>query len=230
MPEHRTPEFKQSPSFREIELIPQWSARIFLDAPYDDFIQTALQAATNSQHHYTGTITRDLATGNVTSFTRTRFPRNKYGPPPTVEECEAGMQYLASVFGVEVTKETHQPSTTRIVLGLYEGQHATGARQETDGPDYSVDEIASQLGMGFIVRPAEVFSVRLASDGSASHYSEESAEIVFPTAEKMRVYELGDAMKQERFSVEDFTDSRGWSYMVETRWCQEPDPINNNWK
>jgi len=220
----QSPEFYKPPTFREIEPIPHWSARIVVDVPYDDFISTTLRAASEAQHRYTGTLTRDAATGNVTSFTRTRFPRNKYGPPPTVEECEAGMLYLGDLFGVEPSKEVHKPGTSRIVLGLYEGQHATGRRGEPEGPDYSVQGVAMRLGAGYSVSPSEVLSVRLATDGSASHYSEELAEIVFPTIDKQHVYDLGDEMKQERFSVEEFSEQGGLSYMVETRWCQEPDP------
>jgi hypothetical protein len=219
----RSPEFYKPPTFREIEPIPQWSARFVVDISYDEFIAKTLRAASDTQHRYTGTLTRDPATGDVTSFTRTRFPRNKYGPPPTIEECEAGMLYLANTFGAEATREVHQPGTSRIVLGLYEGQHATGSRAEPDGPDFSVQDVAAQLGAGFVVSQAEVLSVRLAADGVTSHYSEELAEIVFSTTEKWRVYDLGDAMQQERFSVEDFDEQGGLSYMVETRWCQEPD-------
>lgn len=221
---NRNPEVYRPPTFREIEPIPQWSARIVVDIPYDDFIATTLRAASEAQHRYTGTLSRDPITGNVTSFTRTRFPRKKYGQPPTIQECEAGMLYLGELFGVEPSKESHELGTSRIVLGLYEGQHATGSRGELEGPDYSVQDVAARLGTDFSVTPAEVFSVRLAADGSVSHYSEELAEIVFSTGDKQRVYELGDAMKQERFSVEDFNEQVGQSYMVETRWCQEPDP------
>lgn len=216
-------EFYRSPAFREIEPIPQWSARIIVDVPYTDFIMTTLRAATQARHRYTGTLTRDLKTGNVTSFTRTRFPRNKYGPPPTIKECETGMLYLADIFRAEATREGHELGTSRITLGLYEGQHATGRRAESRGPDHSVQDVAAHLGRNFAVSPAEVLSIRLAADGSASHYSEELAEIIFPTIHKQQVYNLGDQMKQERFSVEDFDEQGGRSYMVETRWCQEPD-------
>lgn len=219
----RGPEFEKPLTFREIEPIPQWSSRMALDLPYSDFIRTALLTAAKIRHRYTGTLSRD-AIGNVTSFTHTRFRRNKYGPPPEIGDCEAGMSRLAAELGSVAAREAYPSGTTRIVLGLYEGQHVTGARTEPDGPDYSVEEVASRLGDGFAVSPAEVFSVRLAPDGSASHYAEELAEVVFPTGEKQRVYLLGDAMKQERFSVEDFAEPQGWSYMVETRWCQEPDP------
>lgn len=131
---------------------------------------------------------------------------------------------MADIFGTEATRETYQPGTSRIVLGLYEGQHAAGSRGEPDGPDYSVQDVAAQLGAGSIVNSAEVLSIRIAADGNTSYYSEELAEIVFPTTDKQRVYSLGDSMKQERFSVEDFDQQGRLSYMVETRWCQEPDP------
>lgn len=219
----RGPEFEKPITFREVEPIPQWSSRMVLDVPYRDFIQTALLTAAEIRHRYTGTLTRDLATGNVTSFTHTRFRRNKYGPPPEIKDCEAGMNHLAVKLGTVAARESYPLGTTRIVLGLYEGQHATGARIEPDGPDYSVEEVAARLGEDFSVSSAEVCSVRLAPDSTTSHYSEEVAEVVFSTGEKHKAYLLGDAMRQERFSVEDFGDP-GWSYMVETRWCQESDP------
>jgi hypothetical protein len=143
--------------------------------------------------------------------------------PPKIETCEKGMSHLGVELGSVAMREVNRPGTSRIVLGLYAGQHTTGARIEPGGPDYSVEEVSTYLGEGFSVSPAEIFVVRLALDGRASYYSEELAEIVFPTSEKGRVCRLGYAMKQERFSVEDFGEP-GRSYMVETPWCQEPDP------
>jgi hypothetical protein len=221
---YRSPESYNRPTFREIEPLPQWSARIPTNVPYDTFVEVVLQAAEATQHRYTGTLTRDPENNNVASFTRTRFPRNKYGPSPTDELCLAGVQYLASKFDVAIERDVQHSGISRIVLGLYEGQHDTGGRNEPDGPDHSVQEVAAWLGAGFSVRPAEVFSIRIGADGRASFYSEEVAEITFPTAQKQRVYDLGDSMKQERFSVEDFYDQGGRAYMVETQWCQDPDP------
>jgi hypothetical protein len=219
-----TPEFNRQPSFREIEPIPQWSARIALDVPYDDFLSIVLATATETQHRYTGTLIRDPASGNVLSFTHTRFRRNKYGEPPSIPACEQGMGDLASKFGTTYEREQLAPGTTRIVLGLYEGQHATGSRAEPDGPDYSIEDVVQALGSEFGVRPAEVFSTRLHPNGSATHYAEELAEVIFPTPLKQQVYLLGHEMKQERFSVEDFAELQGQSYMVETKWCRDPDP------
>lgn len=211
----------KNPTFREIKPIPQWSAKIAINVPYDEFIQTVLLAAAKLKHRYVGTLTRSKS-GNVTSFTHTRFPRKKYGRPPTIKECQRAINYLAVQFSAKAKREVGKSGTSRIVLGLHKGQHATGARNKA--PDYSITYVISKLGRGYGVSLAEVLSVRLEPNGKATRYSEPIVEIILPTTQKLLVYNLGDAMKQERFSAEDFISNGGWSYMVETRYCKEPDP------
>lgn len=193
-----------------------------VDVPYDEFASVVLATARELRHRYTGFLTRDLATDRVTSFTRTRLPRNKYGPPLGIPECEAGIHYLAKKLGTTAAREVLSSGVTRIILGLYQGQHESGVRAESE-PDYSVDDVALRLGPKFDVLPVEVFSVRLGPSGEVSYYSEVSAAVLGPKSQKMLVYNLGDAMKQERFSDEDDIGVGGWSSMIETRWCKEPD-------
>jgi hypothetical protein len=115
------------------------------------------------------------------------------------------------------------------MFGLYEGQHESGARAGAEGPDYSLEDVRQALGRGYLVSPAEVCIIRLNENGEASHYAKERAEelagVVFRSNLKERAYLVGHAMMQERFSVETFTEAQGLSYMVETEWCREPDPI-----
>lgn len=216
----------QDVAFRQIEPIPQWSRRIRLHVPYEHFAHVMYSTAEQTQHRYTGTFERNPGTDNVTSFTHTRFRRNKHGKHPEVEECEEAMRLLAERFGVIPERELVLSGTSRIMLGLYEGQHASGARIKPEGPDYSLEDIEQALGEGYRVRPAEVFSIRLDNEGKASHYGEELASVVFPSELYKKAYLVGHAMVQERFSVETFAEPHGLSYMVETEWCQDPDPAH----
>jgi hypothetical protein len=211
--------------FREINPIPQWSAGFPVDVPYEDFLRTTLTTAAKTGHRYKGILTLHPDTRNVTSFTHTRLPRNKYGQPPTIEACETGMHVLAERLGTTSRREALAPGMSRIVLGLYEGQHATGSRNEPQGPDYSIADVSQALGHNFDVRSGQVLSTRSDPNGDVSYYAEDVATIVFPTIQKTAAYLLGHTMRQERFSVEDFGEPQGISYMVETMWCQEPDPL-----
>lgn len=216
--------YNQPPTFREVAPIAQWSARIGIDVPYDEFEQITLAAAADRGHRYKGVLTRDQQTQHVTSFTHTRFARNKYGPPPEIADCEMGMDYLAAQFGVVQEREILVPGISRAIVGLYEGQHASGARLEPDGADYSIEEVSRLLGPDYHVRPGEVFSVRLEPDGTPSYYAEEIADIRFLSRLKPSVYQLADRMRQERLSIEEFAGPDSMAYMVETRWCTDPDP------
>jgi len=221
----------QDLTFREIRPIPQWSARIEMEVPYDRFLYGITTVAEAFGHRFTGTLTRDPVTNYVTSFTHTRFRRNKHGNPPDISECEKAMRFLAGGFerSGESEREYLAPGLSRIMLGLYEGQHESGARAGSEGPDYSLEDVKEALGPSYLVSPAEVCIIALDAEGKASHYAEERAEelaeVVFRTDLKERAYLVGHAMLQERFSVETFAGPQSVSYMVETAWCREPDPV-----
>ena len=198
----------QEPHFRETEPVALWSARIALQLPYTEFEQTVSRAAQKNGQRYTGFITKDG--GTVTSFTRTRYPRKKYGVA-SIEECQEGMAALADEFGSTLQPEPQQGGF-RVVLGLQEGY-------DNQAPIHSVDEVQHELPTAKIT-PAEVFAVRHTEDGT-SVYTEPVAVIEAPIELIGDVYGIGDRFRQERFTIEDF--EQGIAYVVETRFCTEPD-------
>lgn len=201
--------FERPPYFKETEAVELWSARLDLQLSYAEFEQTVIETAQKSGQRYTGFITKDEQ-GNVTSFTRTRYPRRKYGVA-TLTECHDGMVVLAAELGSILQPDPHQ-SGFRIVLGLLEGY-------DGKAPTHSADEVRQALP-GAKVTPAEVFAVRHTEEGT-SVYTEPVAIVAGPNDLLGDVYLLADSLRQERFTIEDF--DRGIAYVVETRFCTEPD-------
>jgi len=199
----------QVPTFRETEAIALWSAYLTLEVSYEDFEKMTVQVAQDNGQSYSGFITKDNRR-LVTSFTRTRYPRAKYGIV-SIQECEEGMQVLASAFGTTFELDV-QHDGFRVVMGLQEGY-------DVGAPVHAVDEVCLDFP-GAVAFPAEVFAVRQTKSGT-SVYTEPVAVIKASTECMPDAYMLGDRLKQERFTIEDF--GRGISYVVETRFCSEPD-------
>lgn len=195
-------------SFRETEPISLWSARLGLKLPYADFERTIRRVAAYNNQRYTGFIAKDID-GDVTSFTGTRYPRKKYGVA-TIDECRAGMLELANSFGSELQRD--QATGFRVVMGLIEGY-------DNEAAIHTVEEVQRDL-LSARVSSAEVFAIRL-QGGAVSVYTEPVAVIEGPLNLIKDVYLLGDRLRQERFTIEDFDDQV--SYVVETRFCTEPD-------
>ncbi|MEO6761485.1 MAG: hypothetical protein ABI220_03870 [Candidatus Saccharimonadales bacterium] len=196
--------------FKEGKPIKLWSAEVKGNAAYPDFERIVLATATRNKQRYTGYFETDDA-GNVRSFTRTRYPRLKYGVT-SIAECEKGMVELAYDLNFRVNSEGSQ-SGFRVVLGLLEGYDVTS-------PTHTVDEVQSLLGSTILAEGATVFAVRHQTTG-VSIYTEPVAVLRGAMSSLVAVYDLADSLKQERFAVEDFGNRL--SYMVETRYCTESD-------
>lgn len=207
--EHSTADLGPSPFYRETEPIALWSGLIRMNINPRAFEQTVCRAAAVNEQRYTGYITKD-ENGNVTSFTRTRYPRKKYGVS-SIDECMSGMVSLASNLGTELLPDPRR-NGFRVVFGLVEGY-------ETDAPIHSIEEVQSALS-DCAVSPAEVFVV-WPSDDKTPIYREPVAIIDGHLESIKKVYDLADKMKQERITIEDF--EHGVAYVVETRHCTEPD-------
>jgi hypothetical protein len=200
------------------ERVELWSKKLrMFGVDRFSFTDAVRSAAKQRQERYTGFIElNDDPEGmtSVRSFTRTRYPRKKYGIP-TIQECEAGMTFLADTIGgilppSLVTDE--QTQEFRVVLGLLEGYDRSASL-------HNVSEVAGSLPYEQ-VDPAEVFAVRITSD-SLSIYTEPAAIVRGSLSRLGAVHELAEAFHQERYTVEDF--SNGFTYMVETCHCTEPD-------
>lgn len=196
--------------FRETEPVDIWSARLKLHIPYSEFEQAVRSVASRNGQRYTGFVTKDDG-GHVTSFTRTRYPRRMYGVA-SIHECQKGMTELGRELNSEVEADPIAEGF-RVVLGLIEGY-------DPSSPVHSVDEILNELPLATRVTPAEVFATRNTGD-SVSVYTEPVAVIEAPIDLIEDIYRVGDMFRQERFTIEDF--ERGVAYVVETRFCTEPD-------
>lgn len=199
----------ESPTFREMEPIELWSAKLTFTMPYADFEQKVSTIAQRVGQGFTGFISTD-DDGNVTSFTSTRYPRKKYGIA-SLEDCQLKTSALSEELGATLQVEEHNDSI-RVVLGLLEGY-------DSEAPTHDVDEIHQELSEARVT-PAQVFAVRLNEDGT-SVYTEPVAVIETSAHSLNNIYQLADRFKQERFTVEDFNNQT--AHVVETRYCSEPD-------
>lgn len=205
-----SPEFGRARYYKESEPIELWSATMPLPhIPFEVFRSTVVNLTRLNGERYTGFIHRDMD-GFVTDFTRTRYPRKKYGVT-TVAECVAGMWAMADAFDSMVVHDAKQHGI-RVVMGLLEGY-------EEDAPRHSVAEVLHALPDAS-AEAADVFAVRRAESG-VWVYTEPVAVISADSNALHDIYRLGDELRQERFTIEDF--DVGKAYMVETRHCTEPD-------
>lgn len=206
MKEQLTPGNK--PNFKDFEPIKLWSAQITTNVSYSEFERVTKKLSKSSGISITGFLTKDN-NGKVTSFTGTRYPRIKYGVTP-IEDCESIMNTLASELSGEITIQ--KKTGCRVVMGLMEGY-------DDQATKHDAKEVANLLPYADITS-AQVFAVRNTDEG-ISVYTEPVA-IIEANGEYLEdVYLIGDKLKQERFTVENF-DS-GLANIVETRYCTEPD-------
>jgi len=199
----------QSPRFRDTEPVELWSTSFNLSVARYEFEEIMERTVEQTDQGFTGFITSD-ETGNVVSFTVTRYPRSKYGVT-SVDDCEAGVAVLAKEFSTNARPDVDR-SGFRVVMGLQEGYDA-------QSPIHTADEVGKWL-QGASVSSAEVFAIRPTEEG-VSTYTEPVAIIEAPLDMLGEVYDIGDRLRQERFTVEDFEQQM--AHVVETRFCTEPD-------
>jgi hypothetical protein len=121
------------------------------------------------------------------------------------------MKTLADELGSVIERDDHHEGF-RVVLGPLEGY-------DEQGPVHDVAEVQQALPGARVVL-AEVFATRH-TESVCSVYTEPVAVVEAPSDLIGDVYKLGDILKQERFTIEDFM--QGVAYVVETRFCTEPD-------
>lgn len=221
---HMTKSIPNEKAYWSSDVFPAWSATLTFPEnriAYEKFRQNVNCTAQTERHRYTGLITLDPATNQVTSFTRTLYPRKKY-PVPQVDECAIGMTKLGEAFGVLVEPDNMPTNTYRAPLGLYVGQQDTYER----APDHTIDSVQDMLatkGLGSIVTAANVFTVRFGESG-VENYTEPVAVTTGPLAEIDDICDLAVELGQERFTLERFPlGSPPTVQMIETIHCQEPE-------
>jgi len=200
--------------FRNLEPIRLWSGKLRPDIDLADFRRSVGALSAELNESFSGFITQDNE-GRVRTFTRTRYPRKKYGIPE-IEQITASTDTLAKKLGREVTDETRVPKEIfRVVLGLLEGY-------DKSSDLHTIEEVRERLG-GTSLRAmlAEVFAVRPNMVGSSDIYIEPCAVITGRSKEVETVYDLADIFRQQRFTVEDFSERAAW--VVETPHCSTPD-------
>ncbi len=198
------------PSFKESDPIELWSTELVGTLAYSEFERIVLATAAANHQRYTGYLEMDEDL-NVSSFIRTRYPRKKYGVA-SIAECEEGVMDLANNLSFGLYPD-RQIAGFRVVMGLLEGY-------DTQSPLHTIDEVSTILGKAILAKQATVFAVRHDAN-DVSVYTEPVAVLQGATRLLPDVYQLADSFKQERFAVEDFNS--GTAYMVETRFCTEPD-------
>jgi len=84
------------------------------------------------------------------------------------------------------------------------------------GKNHTLEEVQAELGEGFDLRNASIYSA-----GSWGNYQEPAVVIEGNQANLSKVYALAEKFKQARIAVENLKD--GKSHMVETKYCEDPD-------
>lgn len=198
------------PTFTESTPIELWSAELTGTEAYSHFERVVCDVAENNGQAYSGYIVRDEDLV-VRSFTRTRYPRKKYGIIPAAE-CQDGMNDLANALSWTLQPDA-QRAGVRVVLGLLEGYDAASQT-------HSMSEVSTILGNAVVATEATVFAVRQSSAGVLV-YTEPVAVVRGEASALPAIYHLADAFKQERFTVENFDTQT--AYLLETRFCTQPD-------
>jgi len=84
------------------------------------------------------------------------------------------------------------------------------------GKNHSFEEVQKELGEKFDLTQAEIYSV-----GPWGKYTEPAVVIEGDIKELQKVYALAEKFHQARIAVENL--GAGQSYMVETKYCEDPD-------
>jgi len=84
------------------------------------------------------------------------------------------------------------------------------------GKDHNLEEVEKELGKEFDLTQAEIYSV-----GPWGKYTEPAVVIEGNKNQLQKVYALAEKFHQSRIAVEDL--GVGQSYMVETKYCEDPD-------
>lgn len=84
------------------------------------------------------------------------------------------------------------------------------------GKKHTIEEVKRELGEGFDLTPAEIYSV-----GPWGKYVEPAVVIEGDESQLQKVYDLANKFHQARIAVEMLHKKQ--SYMVETKYCEDPD-------
>lgn len=197
--------------FRELSHEDRWSGYLEIhNSKRTDFERVIEQLANERSFTFYGWLLDE--SGEKFRYCFTRYHRKKFGPVPAIEMYRDLLKQLSDSLGVTGMQEQNlgRPKF-RILLGLKE-------RYDANSKTHNSCEVKSILGNGFEIVDAEIYSV-----GPWGRYTEPAVLIVEEKSKLDKVYDLAYTFKQSRFCVEDFQS--GKSYMVETSYCNDPDPV-----
>lgn len=109
-----------------------------------------------------------------------------------------------SEFGIDISKFTTLDELKEVL------------EKANFGKDHTLEEVQRELGDEFNLTQAEIYSV-----GPWGKYTEPAIIIEGNKKQMQKVYALAEKFRQARIAVEDL--QVGQSYMVETKYCSDPD-------
>jgi len=115
---------------------------------------------------------------------------------------------------IQVVKENNIQDKINVAESL--GEIKNILNETNFGKMHALEEVEAELGEGFDLRSAGIYSA-----GSWGNYQEPAVVIKGNQADLSNVYALVEKFKQARIAVENLKD--GKSYMVETKYCEDPD-------
>lgn len=199
----------RQPSFIETEPVWLRSDRVDIDVPYTEFEKSVAEVVQETGFRYAGFVTK-ADNGNVTSFTRTGYPRTKYGVD-SYDDHKRSLDLLADKLD-SVFEREYKEEVIRTVFGLNEGNGNQALRHD-------IQEVEEALPNSEVT-PAEVFATH-PTEQSVSIYNAPAVVVKTPLNMLNQIYRLGHNLKQERFTIENFEVYL--AYIVETEYCTESD-------
>jgi hypothetical protein len=127
--------------------------------------------------------------------------------------AESAKIEIKKVLG-QVVKEINLEDKINVAGSLEEIKNILS--QTNLGKNHTIEEVRSELGEGFDLKNASIYSA-----GSWGNYQEPAVVIEGNQANLSKVYALAEKFKQARIAVENLKD--GKSHIMETKYCEDPD-------
>jgi hypothetical protein len=201
------------PVFRQLPPEKWWSGSLDISKIERKFFEKKIkELSLQLSFTFSGYIT---GTKDNKKYTFTRYPRKSFGPLATISTYENVLQKFSEIlktdFSIEVLSSEER---FRVLMGLIEGYKT--AKNISFEKNYKFHEISRTLGSDYILEVAEIYSV-----GPWGTYAEPAIVIEGEKSTLEEIYLLTEKFHQARICVMDL--KKGISWMVETKFCQNPD-------